>query len=118
MRFENIDIDLLYFGRGWGAPDGLRHVKRMGSFSIVECVKGYYSFSIDQGERVRIDVGEMFVSPAGALQDIIHRVDENGEFECRYIFINATFNKVWKLEQLYNFPANVHLRIKNKCMSL
>lgn len=99
-----ISIDFLYNYYGFGAWDGQREVKRLEWLSVVECIKGRYVYSCDGRPAVTVGPGEFFIAPSGALQDITHRTDGNGEFECRYVFIDAVMEDVWHLDKLYGFP--------------
>ncbi len=81
----HLSIEFLHFSNGSGAPDGWRDVKRLDWLSVVECLRGRYIYSCNGSPAVTINPGEAFIAPAGALQDILHRTDKDGIFECRYV---------------------------------
>lgn len=103
----HLSIEFLHFSNGSGAPDGWRDVKRLDRLSVVECLRGRYIYSCNGSPAVTINPGEAFIAPAGALQDITHHTDENGMFECRYVFIDAVCDGSRRLDELYSFPSKL-----------
>lgn len=103
----HLSIEFLHFSNGSGAPDGWRDVKRLDWLSVVECLRGRYIYSCNASPAVTINPGEAFIAPAGALQDILHRTDKDGIFECRYVFIDAVCDGSRRLDELYSFPSKL-----------
>lgn len=100
-----ISIDFLHDDGGATTFDNLKHTKTLQWFSVVESLRGAYLFSLNGGPVARISEQTFFIAPAGALQDITHKVDENGVFESQYVFITAMVDDVWLLEEIYDFPV-------------
>lgn len=85
--------------------DGIQHIKTLPFLSIVQAISGRYEISLDHERLPDISAGACFIAPAGVLQDIIHRLPDNGDpMKARYVFLDVRVNGTIPFEQFIRFP--------------
>ena len=79
--------------------------KSLPMLSVVQSVRGSYRLSIDGCPEV--DTGDMgvFVAPRQAIQRLVHVPDSHGVMEAQWVFLDVEINRLYKLDDLYDFPA-------------
>lgn len=80
-------------------------VKALPMLSVVQSVRGSYRLSIDGSPET--DTGDMgvFVSPRQVTQRLRHVPREDGIMEAQWVFLDVEINRLYKLDDLYDFPT-------------
>lgn len=80
-------------------------VKSLPMLSVVQSVKGSYRLSINGSPEA--DTGDMgvFVSPRQVTQHLRHVPGEDGIMEAQWVFLDVEINRLYKLDDLYDFPV-------------
>lgn len=106
MQPKSVSIE--YFrkdGFSSRSVDGLKHVKILPYLSIVQSVEGTYDVAIESGSMQSTKEGGFFIAPSNAQQTIVHRENPSTKrMICRWLFIDVTINKAYKLDELFAFP--------------
>ena len=85
--------------------ENVKHVKVLPYLSVVQSVEGSYDIALGNGKSERTGEGGFFIAPSDVQQTIVHHVNpESGKMTCRWLFIDARINTVYKPESLYQFP--------------
>lgn len=79
--------------------------KSLPMLSVVQSVRGSYRLSIDGCPEA--DTGDMgvFVAPRQAIQRLVHVPDSHGIMEAQWVFLDVEINRLYKLDDLYDFPT-------------
>ena len=80
-------------------------IKTLPMLSVVQSLRGSYRISVDGSPDV--DTGNMgvFVAPRQVTQRICHIPDKDGTMDAHWIFLDVEINRLYKLEDLYDFPV-------------
>ena len=72
--------------------------------SVVQSVRGSYRLSVNGSPEA--DTGNMgvFVSPRQVTQRLLHVPREDGIMEAQWVFLDVEINRLYKLDDLYDFP--------------
>ncbi|MBQ8895054.1 MAG: helix-turn-helix transcriptional regulator [Clostridia bacterium] len=85
--------------------DGVRHIKALPYFSIVQSVEGRYSVQLGDGEEVYTTPGGVFLAPAQITQTITHHAEPaTGQMTARWAFLELYLDGC-PAELLYSFPV-------------
>lgn len=79
-------------------------VKSLPMLSVVQSLRGSYVISLDGEEEA--ETGEMgvFVAPRQVTQRIRHMADKDGTMDAQWVFMDVEINRLYKLDDLYDFP--------------
>ena len=80
-------------------------VKSLPMLSVVQSVKGSYRVSIDGSPYMDTEDMGVFISPRQVTQRIIHIPGEDGIMEAQWVFLDVEINRLYKLDDLYDFPV-------------
>lgn len=103
MEIREVQLLDYTVGQGEFTTDRLRHVKALPCLSVVESVTGRYGIRLEQGPECFTEPGGCFVAPAHQLQTITHYL-ERGRMTGRWVFLNASVNERYPLDEAFSFP--------------
>ncbi len=88
--------------------EGLKHIKVLPWLSVVQSVEGSYDIAIGNGPVQTTGSGGIFIAPSNVQQTIVHHNDPNKkQITCRWVFIDAVINDIYRFDFLYDFPLIV-----------
>ena len=107
MNIESIDIKYYDFsGFTSSTNDGLVHIKQLPYLSIVQSKIGDYKIQLNQGHEYSTGEGGFFIAPSCVTQRITHFTNkEISLFNARYIFLDVLINKVYHIDDVFDFPV-------------
>ena len=78
--------------------------KTLPVLSVVQSITGSYRVRLGDGEAC--ETGEMgvFVAPRRVVQGILHLPREGGRMDAHWAFLDVEINRMYKLDDLYEFP--------------
>lgn len=85
--------------------EGLRHIKSLPCLSVVQSVEGSYDIALDGGPVYSTGEGGAFIAPAEKMQFITHHNGSGGKMRARWVFLEATINGFYSLDDLFEFPV-------------
>ena len=121
MKIDSINVKLcaLTDNVNFGNVDGIRHIKTLPHFSIVQSLEGAYNVRIDDGELYSTQGNRIFIAPPQKVQDIIHHTDpETRQMRARWVFLDIEINDVYGADLLYDFPVLPSDHAQKKLSSL
>lgn len=80
-------------------------VKSLPMLSVVQSVKGSYRLSIDGCPETETGDMGVFVSPRQVTQRLLHVPQNDGLMEAQWVFLDVEINRLYKLDDLYDFPV-------------
>lgn len=93
-------------------------VKSLPMLSVVQSVRGSYRIALGDGEpELTGDMG-VFIAPRRVTQRIWHMPAVNGTMDAHWAFIDVEINRMYKLEDLYDFPLILPHRYNERICSL
>lgn len=107
MEIESIDIKYHNFsGFISTSNDGLVHIKQLPFLSIVQPNIGSYGIKLDSGNEYFTKEGSFFIAPSQVTQKITHFTNkETNMFAARYLFLDVIINKMYHLDDVFDFPV-------------
>ena len=104
---ESLEIRSWSTGQMRCSCEMLTHKKSLSCFSVVQAAEGAYELALDGGPYTVVGAGEVFISPAGAVQNIIHHNDRtSGKMAARWVFIDLFVNGE-RIGDKMTFPVKV-----------
>ena len=80
--------------------------KSLPMLSVVQSVRGSYRISVDGAPEVTTGDMGVFVAPRQVLQRLVHVPAEgDGLMEAQWVFLDVEINRLYKLDDLYEFPV-------------
>lgn len=79
--------------------------KSLPMLSVVQSVRGSYRVSLDGGPDRLTGHGGVFVAPRQVIQCLLHIPDEDGTMDAHWVFLDVEINRLYKLDDLYDFPV-------------
>ncbi len=79
--------------------------KSLPMLSVVQSIRGSYRVSVD--ESPDFETGDMgvFIAPRQVLQRLRHVPSDDGTMDAQWIFLDVEINRLYKLDDLYDFPV-------------
>lgn len=79
--------------------------KSLPMLSVVQSVRGSYRVSVDGSPDA--DTGDMgvFVAPRQVTQRLSHIPASDGTMDAHWVFLDVEINRLYKLDDLYDFPV-------------
>ncbi len=107
MEIKKIEIKFMKRdGFSSRSLEGVKHDKVLPWLSIVQSVEGSYDIAIGKNAKKSTDEGGFFIAPSGVSQSITHHNSTSSEkISCRWIFIDATVNGVYRPDAVFDFPT-------------
>ncbi len=93
-------------------------VKSLPMLSVVQSVRGSYRIALGDGEPMITGNMGVFIAPRHVTQKIWHMPAENGTMDAHWAFIDVEINRMYKLEDLYNFPLILPNRYNDRIYCL
>lgn len=102
ISIKNIRMGSLYSDE----IDGLRHIKQLPYLSVVRVVEGNLMFGLGKEEVSPTGESGLFIAPSNIIQTIIHKVNpRTGYIRADWIFLEATVNGLFFLDEIFRFPS-------------
>lgn len=79
--------------------------KSLPMLSVVQSVRGSYRVSLDGDTPVLTGHMGVFVAPRQVTQRLLHIPDEDGTMDAQWVFLDVEINRLYKLDDLYDFPV-------------
>lgn len=95
--------------------EGIKHIKVLPCFSIVQSIEGCYDIELGGGDVMQTEEGGFFTAPSNIQQAIVHHVNKkSGKMSARWIFVDVEINNSFSIDTLYQFPAIISGDLKNE----
>lgn len=108
LDIHKIDLKFCKKGNFLFKTEGLKNIKVLPWLSVAQAVKGSYEIALGNGRTHSTGAGGMFIAPSNIQQTIIHHTDPNEQqVFCRWVFIDAVINDIYRFDFLYDFPLIV-----------
>jgi AraC-like DNA-binding protein len=78
--------------------------KSLPMLSVVQSVRGSYRLSVDGFPEVETGDMGVFVAPRQVIQRLTHVPAKDGIMEAQWVFLDVEINRLYKLDDLYDFP--------------
>jgi AraC-like DNA-binding protein len=80
--------------------------KSLPMLSVVQSVRGSYRISVDGSPEVTTGDMGVFVAPRQVPQRLVHvPAEDDGLMEAQWVFLDVEINRMYKLDDLYDFPV-------------
>ena len=87
-----------------GGVSPVPEVKSLPMLSVVQSVRGSYRLSVDGSPEAETGDMGVFVAPRQVSQRLLHVPCEDGIMEAQWVFLDVEINRLYKLDDLYDFP--------------
>lgn len=106
MDIYDITIQNIRYGGLYSDEvENLRHIKQLPFLSVVRVTEGNLLFSLENREPKAVGEGGLFIAPSNKIQTIIHKVNKDtGFLTADWIFLEATVNGIFFLDEIFAFP--------------
>lgn len=105
MKVESIEIKDISGGSLKGNFEGIKHIKSLPYFSVVQSVYGYYEIGLDGEDPYVTKEGDAFLAPANTIQHIVHHNGITGYMEAHWAFMNIIINDIFAFEDVFDIPT-------------
>ena len=79
--------------------------KSIPMLSVVQSLRGSYRVSLDGGTEFETGDMGVFIAPRQVLQRITHVPAADGTMDAQWVFLDVEINRLYKLDDLYDFPV-------------
>ena len=108
MKTESVDIKYYHYSGLFASEniDGIVHIKQLPYLSVVQSCVGSYGIKIGNADEYITPQGGFFIAPSDEEQKITHYTNkENNKFAARFIFLDVRINKMYRLDDIFDFPT-------------
>ncbi len=78
--------------------------KSLPMLSVVQSVRGSYRVSVDGSPEAETGDMGVFIAPRQVTQRLLHIPPADGMMEAQWVFLDVEINRLYKLDDLYDFP--------------
>lgn len=79
--------------------------KSLPMLSVVQSIRGSYRVSVDGSPDTETGDMGVFVAPRQVIQRLSHIPSSDGTMDAHWVFLDVEINRLYKLDDLYDFPV-------------